>query len=82
MPTAVAVVAILAAATIGYLHYRKRDVIEAVMPVTPARDDRVIPRGVRMAVVVRDSGKCQLQVPGHLPGRQGRATYDHICLMG
>ena len=64
LPTAVAVVAILAAATIGYLHYRKRDVIEAVTPVTPARDDRVIPQVVKIAVIARDNGECQLRYPG------------------
>lgn len=64
LPTAVAVVVILAASTIGYLHYHKKDVIEAVVPVTPARDDRVIPRDLRVAVIVRDGGKCQLQYPG------------------
>ena len=49
---------------IGYLHYHRRTAREAALPVTPARDDRVIPRDVRVAVIVRDEGICQLRLPG------------------
>lgn len=47
-----------------YFHYRRRSTQAALIPVTPARDDRVIPRDIRVAVIVRDGGKCQLKYPG------------------
>lgn len=55
---------ILAALTVLYFHYRRRNAIEIIKPVTPGRDDRVIPQDVRIAVAIRDKGVCQLQYPG------------------
>ncbi len=52
--------------TLGYLHYRKRSARNDALPVTPARDDRKIPRDVRVAVILRDNGICQLRLPGCL----------------
>ena len=50
--------------TVLYFHYRRRAAREALTPVTPGRDDRVIPRDVRTFVIARDGGKCQLRYPG------------------
>lgn len=47
-----------------YFHYRRRARKDVIEPVTPGRDDRKIPRDVRVAVIVRDGGRCQLQYPG------------------
>lgn len=60
----------LALAILGlYFHYRRRTArragVLAVAPVVPGlRDDRVIPRDVRVFVIARDNGKCQLRYPG------------------
>lgn len=75
LPTAVAVVAILAAATIGYLHYRKKGVIEAITPVTPARDDRVIPQTIKILVSARAEGKCEIKGP---PCTVIGEEFDHV----
>lgn len=58
---------IVVVCTALYFHYhRQARITEAVSSsvVTPGQDDRVIPRDVRVAVIVRDGGKCQLQLPG------------------
>jgi hypothetical protein len=47
--------------TLGYFHYRRRTARAAIEPVTPARDDRVIPQDVKIAVTLRDKGQCQLR---------------------
>lgn len=57
---------LLLAATVAYFHYRRRARVEALLPTTPAKDDRVIPRDVRTFVIARDGGKCQLKLPGCL----------------
>ena len=44
------------------------------MPVTPARDDRVIPQTVKIAVAVRDKGLCQIKGP---PCTVQGEVYDH-----
>jgi uncharacterized membrane protein len=59
---AAAVIALVC--TILYFHYRQRGQVEALLPTTPGKDDRVIPRDVRTAVIARDNGKCQLKLPG------------------
>jgi hypothetical protein len=49
--------------TAGYFHYRRKAVRKSVLPVTPVRDDRVIPQDVKVAVCLRDKGECQIQGP-------------------
>lgn len=63
-PSLIAAGAIMAACTAMYFHYRRGARAEELEPVTPARDDRVIPRDVRTFVIARDGGKCQLRYPG------------------
>lgn len=56
-----------AAMAVLYWHYRRRAArrkVQGVEPVTPARDDRVIPQDVKIAVTLRDQGQCQLRYPG------------------
>jgi hypothetical protein len=75
--TLIAAACILLACTASFLHYRRRVRSQALVPTTPARDDRVIPRDVRVAVIARDGGKCQLRYPGIcLVDRQ--IDIDHI----
>jgi len=64
LPVLVAFLALSGGCTALYFHYRRRSARAAIVPVTPARDDRVIPRDVRVAVIARDGGKCQLRYPG------------------
>ena len=64
LPSLTAAIAAAIVLTVGYFHYRRRAARVSVLPVTPARDDRVIPRDARMHVIVRDGGKCQLRLPG------------------
>ena len=60
----IALVVLALAATVLYFHYRRRSRVEALTPKTPGRDDRVIPRDIRTAVIARDGGICQLRYPG------------------
>ena len=64
LPSLTAAVAAAIVLTVGYFHYRRRTARQVALPTTPTRDDRVIPRDVRMHVIVRDGGKCQLKLPG------------------
>ena len=64
LPSLTAAVAASIVLTVGYFHYHRKTARKAALPVTPGRDDRVIPRDVRVAVIVRDGGKCQLKIPG------------------
>lgn len=72
----IALVVIALAATALYFHYRRRSRIEALLPITPNRDDRIIPRDIRVAVIARDGGKCQLRYPGCLVDKD--IDIDHI----
>lgn len=51
-----------------YWHYRRRNArrkqLQGEVPVTPSRDDRVIPQDVKIRVTLRDKGQCQLRYPG------------------
>jgi len=64
MITLYALGAIALASTVMYFHYRRRSRRAAMTPITPGRDDRVIPQDVKIAVTLRDGGKCQLRFPG------------------
>lgn len=64
IPTLIAAGVIALAAFALYFHYRRRTARVDALPTTPARDDRIIPRDVRTAVIARDNGKCQLRLPG------------------
>lgn len=59
-----ALVGLMAAITVLYFHYRRRSARAAIEPLTPFRDDRVIPQDVKIAVTVRDKGVCQLRYAG------------------
>jgi HNH endonuclease len=61
LPSLIAAVVIALACTALYFHYRRRVRAEELIPVTPEKDDRVIPRDVRTFVIARDGGKCQIQ---------------------
>lgn len=78
IPSLIALAAIAAAATVLYLRYRRKAVrttaTKAIIPVTPLRDDRVIPQAVKIAVAVRDNGLCQLKGP---PCTIRGEVYDH-----
>lgn len=76
LTTLYALVVLGLAATALFLHYRRRQARRALIPVTPGRDDRVIPRDVRTFVIARDGGKCQLRYPGCLVDSQ--IDIDHI----
>lgn len=56
--------AILLAVTVAYFHYRRRLARAVIEPLTPGRDDRVIPQDVKIAVTLRDKGVCQLRYAG------------------
>ena len=63
LPALVAIGVLSAVSTALYFHYRRRQGRARAMPVTPDRDDRVIPQDVKMAVTLRDGGKCQIKGP-------------------
>lgn len=73
----IALVALLLAATVAYFHYRRQGRVEELVPVTPARDDRVIPQDVKIAVTVRDKGECQLRYAG-ICILNREICFDHI----
>lgn len=64
LPELITLIVLAGVCTTLYFHYRRKSARVEMVPVTPARDDRVIPRDVRVAVIVRDGGKCQLKYPG------------------
>lgn len=64
MPVFYALIAVGAVCTGVYFHYKRQAATEDLTPVTPSRDDRVIPRDVRTFVIARDKGQCQLRYPG------------------
>jgi HNH endonuclease len=64
LPAVTAAVAAAIVITVGYFHFRRTARPVVAPPVTPARDDRVIPQDVKIAVSVRDKGLCQLKYPG------------------
>lgn len=76
VPALTAIIFSGAVVTAGYLHYRRRSARAAAVPVTPLRDDRVIPQEVKIAVTLRDRGICQLRYPGCLIDKD--IQYDHI----
>lgn len=77
LPVLVAFLALSGGCTALYFHYRRRSSRAALIPVTPARDDRVIPQDVKIAVSVRDKGLCQLRYPGIcLVDKQ--ICFDHV----
>lgn len=61
-----------------YWHYRRasarRKQVRGIEPVTPGRDDRVIPQEVKIEVAVRDGGMCQIKGP---PCTGKGEVYDH-----
>lgn len=75
VPALVAAGVIALACTLLYFHYRTRGKAEAMVPVTPSRDDRVIPQAVKIAVAVRDKGLCQIKGP---PCTGVGEVYDHV----
>lgn len=64
LPVLYALGAVAATCTVLYFHYRRRSARAVIEPATPGRDDRVIPRDIRVAVIARDNGRCQLRFPG------------------
>lgn len=76
LPVLYALLGVGGACTGIYFHYKRRAVTEDLTPVTPARDDRVIPQDVKVAVSVRDKGKCQLRYPGCLVDAE--LQFDHV----
>jgi hypothetical protein len=72
----IALVVLALAATALYFHYRRQARTEALLPITPARDDRVIPQDVKILVTVRDKGQCQLRYPG-ICLRDKQIQFDH-----
>lgn len=76
LPALIAAGVLVLALTIGYFHYKRRQRRADIMPITPARDDRVIPQDVKIAVTLRDNGKCQLRYPGICLGDQD-IQFDH-----
>jgi hypothetical protein len=75
VPALTAIVFSGAVVTAGYLHYRRRSARAVAPPVTPSRDDRVVPQEVKIAVTLRDRGICQLRYPGCLLDRE--ICFDH-----
>jgi hypothetical protein len=73
------VLGILLSCTGAFFHYRRRGrTVARADPASPnhaARDDRVIPQEVKIAVAVRDGGMCQIQGP---PCTGTGEVYDHI----
>lgn len=76
-PALIALAILAAACTALYYHYRRRYRRTPPEPVTPLRDDRVIPQDVKVAVAVRDKGRCQLRFPGICLGDR-EIQYDHV----
>lgn len=64
MPELVVAGVLMAVCTVLFFHYHRKSARAALIPVTPARDDRVIPQDVKIAVSIRDKGKCQLRYRG------------------
>lgn len=77
MPILIALAAIMAVCTVLYFHYRRKARRVSIEPVTPSRDDRVIPQAVKIAVTLRDKGRCQLGYPGICLVDQD-IQFDHI----
>lgn len=63
-PAMIALGVLAGVLSLVYLHYRRRLRARALVPVTPSRDDRIIPPDVRVAVIARDKGRCQLRYSG------------------
>lgn len=76
LPALIAALVVALACTALYFHYRRGTAVQELAPVTPARDDRVIPQDVKVAVSVRDKGKCQLRYPGCLVDAE--LQFDHV----
>jgi hypothetical protein len=74
LPVLYALAAVAAACSGLFLHYRRRAARAVIEPVTPLRDDRVIPQDVKIAVAVRDKGLCQIKGP---PCTVQGQVYDH-----
>ena len=78
LPSLIAAVAASIVLTIGYFHYRRRQARAIATPTTPARDpQRMPPKDIEFAVILRDKGKCQLRYPGICLVDQ-KLTVDHI----
>lgn len=77
LPALYAMAAILLVVTALYFHYRRRSARAVVQPVTPARDpQRMPPKDIEFAVILRDKGICQLNFPG-ICLRDKLLTVDH-----
>lgn len=74
-PSLIAAGGVALASTVLFFHYRRKGRAGELEPVTPARDDRVIPQEVKIAVAVRDKGRCQIKGP---PCTIQGEVYDHI----
>jgi 5-methylcytosine-specific restriction endonuclease McrA len=77
-----AVLGLALAMSILYLHYRRRaarvEHVQGVKPVAPGRDrQRMPPKDIEFAVILRDKGICQLNFPGICLVDQ-QLTVDHI----
>lgn len=76
-----ATAALALACTTLYFHYRRRLARAVIEPLTPSRDDRVIPQDLRIQVALRDEGQCTCRgACGHHITRCGATEnlqYDH-----
>lgn len=77
LATLVGLMVVPLVSTALFFHYRRRQARDALEPVTPGRDDRVIPQDVKEFVFLRDGGVCQLQYAG-LCTYDVDIQYDHI----
>jgi 5-methylcytosine-specific restriction endonuclease McrA len=64
--------------SILYLHYKRRSSrraeVRKMTPLSPVRDDRVIPEEVKTEVALRDKGVCQIKGP---KCTGGGTVWDH-----
>jgi len=74
LPVLYALAAVALACSGLYLHYRRRARRAVIEPVTPGRDDRVIPQTVKIAVAARAKGMCEIKGP---PCTGVGEEYDH-----
>lgn len=78
LPELITLVVLAGVCTTLYFHYRRKSARVEMVPVTPSRDpQRMPPKDVEFAVILRDKGKCQLKFPGICLVDQ-MLTVDHI----